>query len=60
MSIGGSAQIVLSPTCNFSFLSYLVFWRETLEVDYAQKYLQAARISFKQFKVEFQALRLFP
>lgn len=34
---------LLSPTCNFSFPSYLVFRCEILEVDYTQKYLQAAR-----------------
>nr|XP_033788702.1 zinc finger MYM-type protein 1-like [Geotrypetes seraphini] len=56
----GSAQILLSAVCDFSFLCYLFFWCEVLhEVYQTQKYLQTAGISLEQCIVKLQALKLF-
>lgn len=60
MNTRGSAQILLSAIYNFTFLNYIIFWFEVLEVNHAQKYLQRARTSFEPCTATSQALQIVP
>lgn len=56
----GSAQILLSNVCDFSFLCYLNFWHNILEeVNAAQKYLQIAGLSLEKCVVKLRYLLSF-
>ncbi|CAH2295677.1 Hypothetical predicted protein [Pelobates cultripes] len=56
----GSAQMLLSAVCDFSFLCYLSFWCEVLqEVNITQKYLQTVGLTLEKCIVKLQGLKAF-
>ncbi|CAH2295748.1 zinc finger MYM-type 1-like [Pelobates cultripes] len=56
----GSAQMLLSAVCDFSFLCYLSFWCEVLEeVNITQTYLQSVGLTLEKFIVKLQGLKAF-
>ncbi|CAH2315499.1 zinc finger MYM-type 1-like [Pelobates cultripes] len=56
----GSAQMLQSAVCDFSFLCYLSFWCEVLEeVNITQKYLQTVGLTLEKCIVKLQGLKAF-
>ncbi|CAH2310718.1 zinc finger MYM-type 1-like [Pelobates cultripes] len=56
----GSAQMLLSAICDFSFLCYLSFWCDVLEeVNITQKYLQTVGLTLEKCIVKLQGLKAF-